>query len=104
MNKLYEKLSKNGAITLHALLAGLAYFVIVMRFIVDYTKVSNGAILLGIFFFPAIICGSALMLIKLMRNWRDQENLRAIFILAICNLVIFVLSIFFAADIILNLL
>lgn len=102
MNNLGRKLSKNKFITIHALLAGLAYFAVVMRFVVDYTNVSSAALLLGIFFFPAIICGSALLLIKQMRLWRDEERFSAIGILAIANILIFLIGLVLGADIIIN--
>lgn len=103
MNKFGEKLSANTLITVHSLIAGFAYFILVMRFIVDYTSVSSSALLLGIFFCPAVICGSAALLIKKMRIWRDLDNCRAIGILAVVNIVILLISAVLGTDMIINL-
>lgn len=72
------------------LFCGFAYFIIILRFIIENTAANGG--LLGFFFFPAIICAVALFVIKLVRNLRDKEKFTAV------NLFIYVhLAVFLAA-------
>lgn len=100
MNSIGRKLSSNKAITVHSLIAAAAYLIcITMMFI----NIMQSSVLLIIFFFvPAIFCGSAVILIKQMRQWREGENYKAIGITAAVNTVIAIISVFFAADIIIN--
>ena len=72
------------------LFCGCAYFIIILRFIIENTAAGGG--LLGFFFFPAIVCGAALFVIKLIRNLREKERFNAV------NLFIYIhLLVFFAA-------
>lgn len=67
MNKKILNLLKNTwARLIFALLSGAAYYVIVLKFILSHT--SSGGGLLGFFFLPAIVCGAALVLIKVIRQ------------------------------------
>ncbi len=102
MHKLGKMLSSNAAITTHALIAGIAYFAIVMRFVTDYTAVAASAMLLGVFFCPAVICGAAVLLIKQMRLWRDAQNYRAIGAMTAANGVILLIGCIMGADMIIN--
>ncbi len=61
--------SKYGLL-IFSLLSGLAYFILVM-FLISEVKYSY---LLGIFFFPTIICGAAICIIKTVRNFIEYEE------------------------------
>lgn len=58
-----------------ALLAGLGYFMLVGGWIIDF---SNGQWLMLLYLAPIIICGAALVIIKLMKSAREAENNGAI--------------------------
>ncbi len=103
MDNFYKKLSQNNIILIHALLAGAAYFVVVLRFILDFTAIASSGTFLGFLFAPAIICGSAVMLIKQMRIWRDNENFKGIAVLTLCNAAVFIIAVVLGIDIALNL-
>lgn len=65
-NKIIRLLNNAWARLIFALLSGAAYYVIVLKFILSHT--SSGGGLLGFFFLPAIVCGAALVLIKVIRQ------------------------------------
>lgn len=72
------------------LFCGCSYFIIILRFIIENTAAKGG--LLGFFFFPAIICGIALFVIKIVRNLREKERFSAV------NMFIYVhIAVFLAA-------
>lgn len=50
---------------IYALVCGVAYFIIIMQFVSAYT-VQTG--LMGLFIAPAVICGGALIIVKMLRN------------------------------------
>lgn len=64
--KIIQLLKTTYGLLAFALLSGAAYFVIILRFILSHTSVVGG--LLGFFFFPAITCGAALVLVKLIKQ------------------------------------
>ena len=73
MNNQILKLLKNTwGLLIFALLAGGAYFVIVLRFVLSHTN--NGSGLLAYFFAPAVICGAALVLIKTIKQSVSEER------------------------------
>lgn len=59
-----------------SLFCGLVYFGIALSLIVNYTK--NGGLLLAFFFCPAIICGGALLIIKAVKIYMDEEDTKKI--------------------------
>ena len=61
MKKIIE--SKYGLL-IFSLLSGLSYFALIMILISGV----NFSYLLGIFFFPAIVCGAALCIFKTVKN------------------------------------
>lgn len=67
MDKLFK--SKYGLL-IFSLLCGVGYFLLIMLLIsnVEYSY------LLGIFFFPAVICGGALCVFKTIRGYMENEN------------------------------
>lgn len=53
-----------------SLICGLAYFGIISAFVLNNT--ANGSLLL-VFFFPAIICGGALLIFKAIQSYLEAE-------------------------------
>ncbi len=84
-------LRKSYIALIFSLMCGLAYFGIVCNFI--HMNTSNGSMLLGFFFFPAIICGAALIVLKAIRIYIEQENDKKLNILVIMHLFIMILSV-----------
>jgi len=81
-----------------ALVSGLAYFFIILDYIIKTTK--NGALLLGSFFFPTIVAGAALIILKTINRLNDEENYRAINIIIYLHILLILLSFVFLFDII----
>lgn len=69
MNKIVKLLTNRAGELTFSLVSGAAYFLIVLRLIQLY---SPNAMLIGFYFSPVIICGMALVLIKTLRNWKEQ--------------------------------
>ncbi len=67
MKKIIE--SKYG-LTVFSLISGIGYFVLLLLLLAN-VKYSY---LLGIFFCPAIVCGSALCIIKYVRALQEKEE------------------------------
>ena len=80
-----------------SLLGGAAYFAIILDFILKHT--SYGGALLGFFFFPAIIAGAALIIIKTVKRLEAEEAFTKINIFLYLHLALIVLGIVFLIDI-----
>ena len=81
-----------------SLISGLGYFAIILKFILAYTE--NGGALLAFFFAAAIICGTALMIVKSMKNCRENGNENGILKLFYIHLAVILIGIVFLVDII----
>lgn len=75
-----------------ALLSGAGYYMVLLRLIVSW---SNGSALLAFFFAPVIICGAAIVLIKTMKQARENDNEGLIPRLFWIHTVLFVIGIVF---------
>lgn len=94
MNKKVIQLLKNTAGRLiFALLSGGAYYIIVLKFILSHTD--NGGGLLGFFFFPAIVCGAGLVLIKTLRSQEEREDTASMLKLFWVHLILIVIGVIF---------
>lgn len=91
--------SKKGEL-IFSLISGIAYFIVVLSIIINHTQ--TGGALLGFFFFPAIICGAALVLIKTIRKLKDEEQFSKINMLIYPHIALWLISIVIICDIILN--
>ena len=80
-----------------SLLAGLAYFIIILDFILKHTK--TGGALLGFFFAPAIIAGAGLVIIKTVKKLQEEEKFSKINLFLYMHIVLMMLGIVFLADI-----
>lgn len=74
-----------------SLLCGLAYFGIALSLILKYTE--NGGLLLAFFFSPAIICGSALFIVKAFKIYMDEENSKKINFLFWSHILLLIVSV-----------
>ena len=83
-----------------SLLCGCAYFIVILGFIINNTQ--SGGPLLGLFFFPAIICGAALLIIKTIRKLKDEENFGKINLLIYSHIFFFIISLVFLIDILMK--
>lgn len=88
MKKFFE--TKYGGL-IFALFAGLAYFCLVLTFILETT--GDKGILLGIFFFPAIICGMGLILLKAIKQWQEEGHYNKIKAVVLLHLVLLIMGI-----------
>ena len=94
-NKVIGLLKNTWGLLVFALIAGCAYYAVVLRFILEHTN--NGGGLLGFFFAPFIICGAALVLVKVIKqcfeNGTDNKAViifwaHVIFIVAVAAMVV----------------
>lgn len=99
MNDKIINLLKNTAPRLiFALLCGAAYYIIALKFILSHTN--NGGGLLGFFFLPAIVCGMALVIIKVLRSKEEEGNDTAILRTFWSHAILIIISIVFLLTII----
>ncbi len=75
-----------------SLLAGCAYFILVLSFILGLSPKSG---ILGFFFAPAIICGIALVLFKMIRGFIENEEVKKANIVAILHVILMFMSVAF---------
>lgn len=94
-------LMKNTPRVIFALICGLAYFVIVMRFVAAYTAHAG---LMAIFIAPAVIFGGAyIVIVMLKRGFEDNGNERSILVTFYMNLcIIIIAAVVFAATLVLG--
>ena len=79
-----------------SLVAGVAYFIIIMGFVVANTN--TGGYMLSFFFLPAIVCGAALLLIKTIRKLKDEEGYSKINAIIYTHIVLLLISFVFLID------
>lgn len=82
-----------------SLLAGAGYFMILLRFIID---MSNGSGFLAFLFAPLIICGAALILVKLIKQAEELENDTAIIKLFWLHTAVFAVGVVFLISVLLH--
>lgn len=94
---IYHFMQKKNAPLIFSLIGGLGYFMVVLKFITVYTASSQGW-LLGFFFFPAIVCGAALVLLKTLKKCLDEENRRKINFLVVMHIILFLIGFIFVIE------
>lgn len=90
-NKLSEFLKKPAVLLTFGLLSGGAYFAIVIELISGYFSKQN--ILIIYFFAPVIVCGTALVLLKLIKQHYEAENYSKIAILFWVHIVLMIIAV-----------
>ena len=87
-----EKILKSKyGLLIYSLVCGLAYYVLVMELISNISY----SYLLGIFFFPAIVCGAALSLYKTIKNMEQAQEFSKIKSLMIIHIFVILLALSF---------
>jgi len=100
MKNLLKLLDMKYGELIFGLICGLSYFAIALQFIMANTY--NGGLLLASFFAPVIICGIAIVFIKIIRSWRQNEQFNNIVSFMILHIIVLLIAIFFVADYIIN--
>ncbi len=76
-----------------ALTSGLGYFMLLGGWIIDF---SNGQWLMLMYLAPIIVCGAALVIVKLMKSAREAENSGAILKIFWLHVAVILMGIVFA--------
>lgn len=71
-NSIIKLLQNTWGLLVFALIAGLAYYAVVLKFILAHTD--KGGHMLGFFFAPLIICGAALVLVKIIKQCMENGS------------------------------
>lgn len=79
-----------------ALCCGAAYFAVALGFIDAATSAGGG--FLAFLFCPAIVCGMALVIIKSLRRFIEEENKSAVNFLFAVHIIIIAAGIFSAIE------
>ena len=82
-----------------SLMSGFAYFIVILSFIIS---TGPRAGLLGFFFAPAIICGMALVLFKMIRQFLENEEFKKANIVGILHVILMVVSVVFLVAMVLS--
>lgn len=96
-NRIIKLLQNTWGLLIFALLSGCAYYAVIMKFILSNTQKGGG--LLGFFFLPLIICGAALVLIKVIRQCMEEERENKAVLLFWIHVVFIVIAAVFAVSI-----
>lgn len=94
IGKIFE--TKFGGL-IFSVASGCAYFIILLSLVLVDTPSAG---LLGFFFFPAIVCGIGLVLMKIIRKLADEEQFGKINIICWLHIVLMLISLIFLADLI----
>ena len=87
-----EKILKSRyGLLIFSLACGLSYFILIMLLIANVKYFY----LLGIFFFPAVVCGGALCLYKTIKNMEDASEFRRIKSLMILHVFVVLFAVVF---------
>lgn len=92
--KILNMINTTAGQLVFALLSGLGYFMLVGGWILD---LSRGMWLILMYVAPIIICGAALVIIKLIKQAREAENEKAILRIFWLHLCVILLGILFVA-------
>ncbi len=96
-NKIIQLLKNTWGLLIFALLSGCAYYVVILKFVLSHTERGGG--ILGFLFLPAIVCGAALIIIKLIKQFFENEREGSAVALFWLHVVFILISIVFAISI-----
>lgn len=97
-NTILKVLRNTWGLLIFALLSGAAYYAAILKFILANTAVGGG--LLAFFLFPLIVCGAALILVKIIKqcleNGRESAAVTVFLLHALFILIgiVFLISVF----------
>ena len=92
--KILNMINTTAGQLVFALLSGLGYFMLVFGWIMDF---SRGMWLMPLYLAPIIICGAALIIIKLIKASREAENEKNIMRIFWLHTAVIILGIVFFA-------
>lgn len=96
--KITELLKRPYFLLVWALICGAAYLSIISRFVFEFTVTAAGGKMILWFFFPAVICGAALLIIKGVKQLISNENERGVLAVFYLHLLVIIMgAVFFAA-------
>ncbi len=72
-----------------SLVSGIAYFLIVYPMLCSM----RGGAFLAFMFLPAIVFGSGLIIIKMLKNFMDMENEKGVWFLVVMHIIVFIAGI-----------
>lgn len=90
--KVLDLINTTAGQLVFALLSGLGYFMLISGWVIDF---SNGSWLLLLYIAPIIICGAALVIIKLIKQAREAENEKNILRIFWLHVVVIIMGILF---------
>ena len=92
-NGILKLMRSTAGLLTFALICGAAYFIVILNFIKKFTEVGGG--MLGFFFFPTIICGAALVLIKIIKQCLENGREGAVLSLFWLHVIFILMSVVF---------
>lgn len=95
-NKIINLLKSTAGALGFSLFGGAAYFLLAMKFVMAATE--HGGLML-LFIGPAVICGAALILIKLIKQNNENGNENANITIFYLHLLLFIISVIFALSV-----
>ncbi len=97
-SKITELLKKPYFLLVFSLLCGGAYLAIIAQFVGQFTNTSQGAGVIIWVFFPAIVCGAALLVLKSVKNAIVEERYQTALIIFYTHLFIIAMGILIFAS------
>ena len=89
-----KKFAENKVLAfIYSIFSGLAYFLIALTLILENTGTKG--IILAVFFFPAIVCGMALVQLKLIGKLYQEEKFAKMLLLVIFHIILLIFGIIF---------
>ncbi len=92
-DKILSFLNTTGGQLGFALLSGFGYLALISEFVIE---ASRGMWLILLYIAPIVVCGAALVIVKLMKQARENENNASILKLFWMHIVVIALGILFA--------
>ena len=89
-NKILNWLDTTAGRLIFALASGAAYYMLILRAILQW---SRGLFIIAGYLMPLIVCGAAIIIIKLMKQAKENENPAAIWRLFVMHVFLIVAAI-----------
>ena len=90
--KILDIINTTAGQLIFALLSGLGYFMLISGWVIDFSK---GSWLILMYIAPLVICGAAIVIIKLIKQSREAENVKTILKIFWLHVVVLLLGIVF---------
>lgn len=91
--KILNLINTTAGQLIFALLSGLGYFMLISGWVIEFSK---GSWLLLLYFAPVVICGAAIIIIKLIKQAREAGNEQTILKIFWIHICVILMGIFFA--------